>query len=62
MRTGRGTDVRLIGTWLQLRAKAQNFYWISLDGAFLLRGAAVDRAEQLQPSFADAMARAGAAR
>ena len=63
VRTGRASsDVRLIGTWLRLRATAGNFYWISLDGALLLRGDTVDGAEELQPRFADAMARAGATR
>jgi hypothetical protein len=42
MRTGRGSDVRLVGTWLQLRATTGNFYWISLNGAILLRGDTVD--------------------
>ena len=39
VRTGRASsDVRQIRTWLQLRATAGNFYWISLDGALPLRG------------------------
>jgi hypothetical protein len=59
LRTGRGSDVCLVGTWLQLRAINGNIYWISFDGAVLLRGDDVEGAEQLQPSFADAMARAG---
>ena len=62
MRTGRGSDVRLAGTWLQLCGTAGNFYWIALDGSALLRGNTFDGAEELQPSFADAMARAGATR
>jgi hypothetical protein len=62
VRTGRAFDVRVVGTWLQLRAKTGNFYWISMDGSFLLRGDVVDGAEELQPKFADSMARAGATR
>jgi hypothetical protein len=56
------SDVRLVGTWFQLRATTGNFYWISLDGVILLRGDTVDGAQELQPSFAEAMARAGATR
>jgi len=59
VRTGRASDARLFRTWLQLRATAGNFYWIALDGSALLRGDAFDGADELQQSFADAMARAG---
>ena len=62
VRTGRASDARLFRTWLQLRATAGNFYWIALDGSALLRGDTFDGAEELQPSFADAMARAGVTR
>jgi len=61
-RTGRGsTDVRRVGTWLQVRGKNGVFYWISFDGGKLLRGDDVKNAEELQRSFADAMARFGVA-
>jgi hypothetical protein len=62
VRTGRSSDARLFRTWLQLHATAGNFYWIALDGSALLRGDTFDGAEELEPSFADAMARAGATR
>jgi hypothetical protein len=59
VRTGRASDARLFRTWLQLRATAGNFYWIALNGSALLRGDTFDGADELQQSFADAMARAG---
>jgi hypothetical protein len=62
VRTGRASDTRLFRTWLQLRATAGNFYWIDLDGSALLRGATFDGADELQQSFADAMAHAWATR
>jgi len=37
------------------------FYWISLDGARLLRGTTLWDADELQPKFCAAMERAGAA-
>ena len=44
---------------LRLECHGGGFYWISLDGARLLRGEAIWEAEELQPKFADAMERAG---
>jgi hypothetical protein len=44
---------------LRLECHGGGFYWISLDGGRLLRGAAVWEAEELQPKFIDAMEGAG---
>jgi len=44
---------------VKLECLKGGYYWISLDGGRLLRGAAVWEAEELQPKFIDAMERAG---
>ena len=44
---------------LRLECFAGGFYWISLDGSRMLRGAKLLEAEELQPKFCDAMERAG---
>ena len=44
---------------LRLAGRKGGFYWISLDGSRLLRGAELFGADELQPKFADAMERAG---
>ena len=44
---------------LRLECLAGGFYWISLDGSRVLRGAKLFDAEELQPKFADAIERAG---
>jgi hypothetical protein len=36
------------------------YYWLALDGSRLMRGEEIDDLDELQPSFVDAMARAGA--
>jgi hypothetical protein len=62
VRTGRAYDPRKVGTHIRLRARAGRagqFYWVAIDGGDLLRGDALDMAEQLQQTFADAMAKAG---
>jgi hypothetical protein len=44
---------------LRLECLSGGFYWISLDGGRLLRGAELIDAEELQAKFRDAMERAG---
>ena len=44
---------------LRLGSRKGGFYWISLDGGRLLRGADLFGAEELQGKFRDAMERAG---
>jgi hypothetical protein len=59
VRTGRAYDPRTVGTHIRLRARVGRFYWVAFDGGELLRGDARDMAEELQQTFADAMAKAG---
>jgi hypothetical protein len=59
VQTGRAYDPRTVGTHIRLRARVGRFYWVAVDGGELLRGDALDMAEELQQTFADAMARAG---
>ena len=44
---------------LRPASRKGGFYWISLDGSRLLRGAELFGAEELQAKFRDAMERAG---
>jgi hypothetical protein len=44
---------------LRLECLSGGFYWIALNGSRLLRGARLPTAEELQPKFIEAMARAG---
>jgi len=44
---------------LRLTCRTGGFYWISLDGRFVLRGKMLFEADELQPKFIDAMERAG---
>ena len=44
---------------LRLASRKGGFYWISLDGGRLLRGADLFGAEELQAKFRDTMERAG---
>jgi hypothetical protein len=58
VRTGRAYDPRTVGTHIRLRARAGwRFYWVAVDGGELLRGDALDMAEELQQTFVDAMAK-----
>jgi hypothetical protein len=62
VRTGRASAPRTVGTYIRLRARvgrAGRFYWVAVDGGELLRGDALNLAEQLQQTFVDAMAKAG---
>ena len=44
---------------VKLECTKGGYYWISLDGGRVLRGAQRFEAEELQPKFIDAMERAG---
>ena len=60
VRTGRASDPRMVHDHVQLRAnRGGGFYWITIDGARLLRGDELETAEELQPNFVQAMALAG---
>jgi hypothetical protein len=66
-RTGRVGDLRgkYLGLeadeqWLTLEARDGGYYFLSLDGAVLMRGPDVSEALELQAGFVDAMARIGA--
>ena len=61
MRTGRGSVPSLEHGHIRLRATGGGAYWIACDGAGLSRGHELDAAEELQPGFTEAMARAGEA-
>jgi hypothetical protein len=58
--THRAFDDRIVHGHLQLRAADHNggFYWIAADGSRLLRGHELGDAEELQPSFVEAMIQA----
>jgi hypothetical protein len=57
--THRGSDPRVAGAFVRLRAAIGGFHWVRIDGAGLLRGDDVDVAEHLQETFTETMARAG---
>jgi len=42
-----------------LEARSGGFYWVADDGFRILRGGSFADAEDLQPNFVEAMARAG---
>jgi hypothetical protein len=51
---------KLIHGMLRLQCHgSDNHYWIALDGSRVLRGRWISEAEELQPTFVDAMERAG---
>ena len=52
---------KLVHGMLRLESFENGYYWISADGRRLMRGSSLVGAEELQPSFADAMVRAGIA-
>ena len=59
VRTRRGSNPRFADTYVQLRARVGGFYFVVHDGARLLRGDTFEEAEELQATFAEAMAKAG---
>ena len=44
---------------LKLECTKGGYYWISLDGARVVRGKSIFESDELQPKFCDAMERAG---
>ena len=44
---------------LRLKCRTEGYYWISLDGRQVWRGKVFSTSDELQPTFADAMERAG---
>ena len=44
---------------LRLKCKKGGYYWISLDGSRVVRGARLPTSEELQPKFIGAMERPG---
>ena len=51
---------KLIHGMLRLQCHgSENHYWIALDGSRVLRGRWISEADELQPTFVDAMERAG---
>jgi hypothetical protein len=59
VRTGRASQQRVAFGHIQLRAnRGGGFYWIPADGGRLLRGDDLEGAEELQPTFTEAMAQA----
>jgi hypothetical protein len=59
VRTGRAATCRADGGFIRVQG-ASVTYWVSADGARLLRGEMVDGADELQRGFIEAMLRAGA--
>lgn len=60
VRTGRASDIEAQTGYLRVVGVRDHFYWITFDGVRVLRGGRRDFADELQPGFVDAMARAGA--
>jgi hypothetical protein len=58
VRTGRAAKSRAAGNFIRADG-GDATYWVSIDGTHLLRGDAVEIADELQRGFIDAMARAG---
>ena len=58
VRTGRAAQFRAAGAFIRADGGSATS-WISNDGARVLRGDVADSADELQPGFIDAMARAG---
>ena len=59
VRTGRAAKSRAAAGFIRADG-GDATYWISGDGARVLRGDVVDTADELQRGFIEAMARAGA--
>lgn len=61
-RSGRATAATFVAGYLCmpcLVGARDEFYWVRSDGRKVLRGRTRDTAEELQPGFVEAMARAG---
>ncbi len=44
---------------LRLKCRSEGYYWISFDGRQVWRGKVFSTSDELQPTFVDAMERAG---
>jgi hypothetical protein len=58
VRSGRAAKFRVAAGFVRANGGGA-IYWISADGTRVLRGDAVDSADELQPGFLQAMVRAG---
>ena len=58
VRAGRATNYRVFGNFVRADGVGAT-YWISHDGTRVLRGDTIGGADELQPGFLEAMARAG---
>ena len=62
VRTGRAKDsAQATDGYLHLRGIRGDDFWVAFDGRRILRGPRLALADELQPGFIDAMARAGVA-
>jgi len=59
IRTGRAANPKRMHGFVYLEARAGGFYWIADNGFRILRGDSLADAEDLQPTFVEAMARSG---
>jgi hypothetical protein len=59
VRTGRAAKYEATEGFIRAEGVGPTRYWISDDGARLLRGRIVASADELQDGFVEAMARAG---
>jgi hypothetical protein len=59
VRTGRASGPVQVRGFLRVDAANGEPYWVSDDGTQILRGADPETADELQPGFVNAMARAG---
>jgi len=55
--TGRAANPKRMAGYIYLEARAGGFYWVTEDGFHILRGDSLADAEDLQPTFVEAMAR-----
>jgi hypothetical protein len=59
VRAGRATNYRVFGNFVRADGAGAT-YWVSNDGMRVLRGDTIGGADEMQPGFLEAMARAGA--
>lgn len=60
IRTGRAERSKETEKFIRVDGIKGACYWVAFDGNTILRGRSVTIADELQPGFVDAMARAGA--
>ena len=58
VRAGRATNYRVFGNFVRADGVGAT-YWVSNDGTRVLRGDMIGGADEMQPGFLEAMARAG---